>query len=82
VDNRGVLIAAGLIAGEALMGLLFAALAFAEVRIPNFWQKLFGAKEPSYWVSVAVFLALGYLMVKLPVDNAGDPDEPAAPAVM
>ncbi|NJD09201.1 MAG: oligopeptide transporter, OPT family, partial [Gemmatimonadetes bacterium] len=31
VENIGVLIAAGLIAGEALIGLLFAALAFGEV---------------------------------------------------
>jgi len=33
INNRGILLASGLIAGEALMGLLFAALAFFDV--PN-----------------------------------------------
>ena len=31
---------------------------------------------------VVSFVALGYLLVKLPLANAGDPNEPAAPAVM
>jgi putative OPT family oligopeptide transporter len=83
IENRGVLLAAGLIAGEALMGLLFAGLAFAEVNVPNLWQKLFPSQaEPTYLISVLVFIALGYLLVKLPLANAGDPNEPAAPVVM
>jgi putative OPT family oligopeptide transporter len=76
IDNRGVLLASGLIAGEALMGLVFAALAFFEVKIPNLWP------GSPFLLSVLVFVALGYMLVKLPVSNAGDPDEPAAPAVM
>ncbi len=77
VDNRGVLLASGLIAGEALVGLLFAAIAFfREEGVPQL------GKNPTYLISVLIFLALGYLLVKLPLANAGDPDEPAAPAVM
>jgi putative OPT family oligopeptide transporter len=77
IENRGVLLASGLIAGEALVGLVFAAIAFFnDGRVPML------GKNPTYLISVLVFLALGYLLVKLPLDNAGDPNEPAAPAVM
>jgi putative OPT family oligopeptide transporter len=83
IENRGVLLASGLIAGEALVGLVFAAIAFFnDGRVPNLGEKFFNISHPSYLISVAVFLALGYLLVKLPLANAGDPDEPAAPAVM
>ncbi len=83
IENRGVLLASGLIAGEALIGLVFAAIAFFnDGRVPNLGEKFFNISHPSYLISVAVFLALGYLLVKLPLANAGDPDEPAAPAVM
>lgn len=75
VDNRGVLLAAGLIAGEALMGLVFAALAFFEIDIPKLWP------NSPYFLSVLVMVAVGYILVKLPLNNAGDPDEPAAPTV-
>lgn len=76
IDNRGVLLASGLIAGEALMGLLFAALAFFDVKIPNVWP------NAPFSISILIMVALGYLLVKLPINNAGDPDEPAAPSVM
>ena len=75
VDNRGVLLAAGLIAGEALMGLVFAALAFFEIDVPKLWS------SSPYFLSVLVMVAVGYILVKLPLNNAGDPDEPAAPTV-
>lgn len=77
IENRGVLLASGLIAGEALIGLVFAAIAFfREAGVPQL------GKNPSFLISIMIFLALGYLLVKLPLANAGDPDEPAAPAVM
>ena len=53
VANRGTLLASGLIAGEALIGILFAALAFAEVPFP----KVLG--EPSYVASLVGLAALG-----------------------
>jgi Kef-type K+ transport system membrane component KefB len=75
VDNRGVLLAAGLIAGEALMGLIFAFFAFMEWQVPKLWR------DSPFFLSVIVMVALGYLLVKLPLNNAGDPDEPAAPSI-
>jgi len=75
IENRGILLSAGLIAGEALMGLVFAALAFFDVPIPIIW-----ASSP-YWLSILVMVGLGFLLVKLPLGNAGDPNEPAAPSM-
>ncbi len=73
VENRGTLLASGLIAGEALMGLVFSALAFFDVQVPNVWP------GTTYILSVLVMVALGYILIKLPLNNAGKPDEPAAP---
>jgi putative OPT family oligopeptide transporter len=64
IDNVGVLLASGLIAGEALLGLLFAGLAFREV-------ELFEAfKSPSYLLSVAFILIIGAVLVGLPLRKA------------
>jgi putative OPT family oligopeptide transporter len=75
VENNGVLIAAGLIAGEALIGLLFAGLAFFEVKIPAIFA------EPSFLVSLMVIGFIAWLLVRIPVKNAGKPDDPAPPQV-
>jgi len=78
VDNRGILIASGLIAGEALMGLFFAALAFFEFDYLKFaWGDTLPDSPYLYLLSIVVFAGLGFLLVKLPLNNAGDPDEPA-----
>ena len=76
IGNVGVLLASGLIAGEALMGLFFAALAFFDISIPKV------IANPAYWVSVIVFIALGIVLVRLPLKNAGDPNKAAAPSIM
>jgi hypothetical protein len=39
-------------------------------------------KEPSYLFGAAVIVLLGVLLVRLPLANAGSPDEPAPPAAM
>jgi len=62
VNNRGVLLASGLIAGEALMGLLFAALAFFDVKIPNLWP------DSTYLISILILVGLGYILVKTPLN--------------
>lgn len=64
IDNIGVLLASGLIAGEALLGLLFAGLAFGEVKIPHLFE------EPSYLLSLAGIALLGLFLVRLPLKNA------------
>ncbi|MBP1772052.1 MAG: putative rane protein, partial [Holophagaceae bacterium] len=74
VENNGVLLAAGLIAGEALVGLLFASLAFFEV---NF--KLI-AKPGMFWISLLILAGIAVYLVKVPLANAGEADEPAPPS--
>ncbi len=64
VENRGVLVASGLIAGEALMGLLFAALAFFEIPVPNLWP------GSPFLLSIFIMVALGYMLVKIPMGAA------------
>jgi hypothetical protein len=73
VENTGVLLASGFIAGEALMGLVFALFYFMDLTIPEIF------KEPSFLVSILVLVIIGYILVKVPVNNAGSPDEPAPP---
>jgi putative OPT family oligopeptide transporter len=76
VENVGILTASGLIAGEALMGLVIATFRFFEWPLPVIF------KEPSYVAGVIVILLLGALLVRLPMSKAGSPDEPAPPLAM
>ncbi len=77
VDNAGVLIASGLIAGEAILGLIWAALQFAPA-----WARPQFFKEPSYLAGLVVMLGLAALMIRLPLTSAGDPNELAPPIAM
>src|SRR5579872_3271145 len=77
VDNAGVLTASGLIAGAAVLGLLWAALQFAPA-----WARPQVFSNPSYLVGIAVMVALATLMIRLPLSSAGDPNEPAPPTAM
>ena len=74
------LIAAGLIAGEALIGLLFAGLAFFEINYGDFFPSLIPVLPLPFVVSLVIFAMLGWLLVKYPVANAGNPDDPAPPS--
>jgi hypothetical protein len=76
VENTGVLLAAGLIAGEALIGLVFAALAFGEIPLVAIFEK------PSFYVSLAVFAFIAWLLVQIPLKNAGKADDPAPPTAV
>ena len=76
VENAGVLTASGFIAGEALTGLLVAAFRFFEWPLPAIF------KEPSIVGGFAVLAVLAFVMVKVPLANAGSPDEPAPPMAM
>jgi uncharacterized oligopeptide transporter (OPT) family protein len=64
IDNVGVLLASGLIAGEALLGLLFAGLAFREVGVPQ----IFGS--PSYLPSLVFIAIIGVALVGLPLKGS------------
>lgn len=76
VDNAGVLTASGLIAGEALCGLVIAGLVGSghDVTLLK-WAPPFLAAL----VALAVLIAV---MVRVPLANAGRPDEPAPPAAI
>ncbi len=78
VENAGILGAAGLIAGEALMGLIIAAFVFFQDK--PFWQQNFYTPLGIIAVAVAVFLAL-YLIMR-PLANAGKADEPPPPSAV
>ena len=73
VENTGILLSSGFIAGEALMGLVFAALAFYDVQWPSIFI------HPSFGVSILVFLVLAAILIYYPLRNAGSPDQPAPP---
>jgi putative OPT family oligopeptide transporter len=82
VENAGVLVASGLIAGEALLGLVWAGLQFVpKWGAPNHPPQMFST--PSYLVGGMIVLAgLTALMIFLPVTAGGDPNEPAPPTAM
>jgi OPT oligopeptide transporter protein len=78
VENAGVLTASGLIAGEAVLGLVWAGLQFAPA-----WTRRQIFQQPSYLVGGMIVLAgLAVLMIWLPLTSAGDPSEPAPPTAM
>ena len=76
VDNVGVLVASGLIAGEALAGLVIAWFNFKTWDLPQFME------HPSYLAGVAVMAIVAFLLIQVPLSNAGDPNEPAPPAAI
>ncbi|HLJ48338.1 MAG TPA: oligopeptide transporter, OPT family [Bryobacteraceae bacterium] len=76
VENAGVLTASGFIAGEALMGLVFATFKFFEWP----WLKIFDS--PSYAFGCVFLLLLAFLLVWIPMKNAGRPEDPAPPVAM
>lgn len=75
VENTGILLAAGLIAGEALIGLLFAGFAFFEISLFHIFE------TPSFYLSLIVFAVIAWYLIRIPVKNAGKPDDPAPPQV-
>jgi hypothetical protein len=76
VDNVGILVASALIAGEALTGLLFAYFKFKDIAVLEIF------KDPSYVAGFVVLLIMGLAMVRVPLMNAGRPEDPAPPSAM
>jgi putative OPT family oligopeptide transporter len=76
VENVGILVASGLIAGEALAGLVTATFNFRSWPIPEIF------KNPSYLAGVAVMALIAFVLIRVPLANAGDPNEPAPPAAI
>jgi len=73
IENAGVLTASGLIAGEALMGLVKAGFSFANKPLPEIFV------QPPFFMAALFLVILAVAMVRIPLANAGSPDEPAPP---
>src|SRR5580698_887499 len=76
VESVGVLAASGMIAGEALTGLVTATFSFLKWKVPVVFE------NPSYIAGLVVLLVLAYVLVKVPLANAGRPEDPAPPAAI
>lgn len=63
VENTGVLLASGLIAGEALMGLVIAIFAMFNI----FFSDMLSIKNPLYIVGLAIVAVIGYFLVSVPL---------------
>jgi len=81
-ENVGILLAAGLIAGEGLTGLLRALWKFLFLQnvisfdIPTIF------KSPNYLLGLVVLGLIAFYLIRVPLKNAGAPDEPAPPSAV
>ena len=75
IESIGVLAASGLIAGEALTGLVTATFSFFDIRLPEFF------KVPSYTAGLVVLAMLALTLIYVPLRNAGRAEDPPPPAV-
>jgi putative OPT family oligopeptide transporter len=66
VDNTGLLVSSGLIAGEALVGILLAALVVLDIQL-----KISDTFNGFWWLGVLVFALMGAIMVGIPARQAG-----------
>jgi putative OPT family oligopeptide transporter len=92
VENAGVLTASGLIAGESVFGLLWAALVALSLSQQG-WLHSAAAwaarvtsatifQHPGYTIGIVVMALLALLIIVSPLTAAGDPSEPAPPTAM
>lgn len=79
VENAAVLIASGLIAGEALMGLVKAGFNIADKPLASVFSFF---QTPPMAAGFIVLFLLAALMIRWPLAKAGDPHEPAPPAAI
>ena len=76
VDNAGVLTASGMIAGEALCGLVIAGLVGSNYDVTLFkWT-------PPVILAIAALAILVIVMVRVPLVNCGRPEDPAPPTAI
>ncbi len=84
VENAGVLAASGLIAGEALMGLIIAAVVFINDQMgkPPEFPVLPGLSDIAPWLAIVFFVVLAAYLILVPIKKAGSADEPAPPTAI
>ncbi|MGA7239378.1 MAG: oligopeptide transporter, OPT family [Bryobacteraceae bacterium] len=76
MENVGVLAASGMIAGEALAGIVTAWFKYKEWPTPEIFH------EPTYLAGVVFMALIAWILIKVPLNNAGDPNEPAPPVAI
>jgi putative OPT family oligopeptide transporter len=76
VENAGVLTASGFIAGEALMGIVIAVFKYEKWPLHPIFQ------HPNVVSGFIVLVILAVVMIRVPLANAGRPDEPAPPTAI
>ncbi len=64
-NNTGLLLASGLVAGEALVGIILAGFVGAGIDL-NKWAGLPSGFEGYWWLGLVVFVILGYVLIKYP----------------
>jgi putative OPT family oligopeptide transporter len=67
VENTGVLLASGMIAGEALMGLVVAVFAMFNI----FFSDMLPINNPSYLIGLLIVAFIAYFCISLPLKKAG-----------
>jgi putative OPT family oligopeptide transporter len=84
VDNAGVLTASGLIAGEALCGIVVAGIIARKIAgNPNAEAKLYQFAIGDHPITTLIALALLVaVMIWVPLANAGRPEDPAPPTAI
>lgn len=76
IESVGVLAASGMIAGEALMGIVTAWFNYKYGKVPQIFA------SPSYIVGLGVMLLLAITLIQVPLANAGRPEDPPPPAAI
>jgi putative OPT family oligopeptide transporter len=87
VENAGVLTASGLIAGEALMGLVVAGVLAYRARTATpggevTFPQIPGFETVAPWLAIAVLAGLALYLIYKPLGKAGAADEPAPPTAV
>jgi putative OPT family oligopeptide transporter len=76
VENAGVLTASGMIAGEALCGLVIAGLVGSNHDVTLFkWT-------PPFFLALIALAVLAVVMIRLPLASCGRPEDPAPPTAI
>ncbi|HMK23348.1 MAG TPA: OPT/YSL family transporter, partial [Terriglobales bacterium] len=76
VENAGVLTASGMIAGEAIFGLIVASFFFFKKPLPIIFE------QPATISGFIVLVILAFVMIRVPLANAGRPEDPAPPTAI
>jgi len=71
VENIGLLLASGLIAGQALMGIITAAVKGTQLQLPEVWN--------TPWLGLVIFFILGFILIYFPYKRMVSSGEIGAP---